>query len=333
MKFFTHFLALLAGALVLIVFPLVSFAQLPEGAELTSELPPYYLGWTAVTPATDLSSNVFVHEENISFFINAFVQAVDETGEVLLPIATRGEMATASAPAWTFDAILPLRPYKLIDRWTATVFDGGGTNSYVTADVMTFMGPDWYIACAVVSPTGFMVVIPYDDGRGTGQNGTLAIVGQTGNQTVFGKFIEQSYSFWQNQLGLTPPASSSMPAFTECIDLDAPEAANAPAPVTSEIPDFTVQDVRVLNTSISTSPGVDLMVDGIPYNFTNAHWACAYTGLANGITLPELGVLFRLQMTRQLTGTNGAGVLINPDTAASFATVWNGFNPDLVAQE
>lgn len=333
MKLFTHFLALLIGALVLIAFPLASCAQIPEGAELTSELPPYYAGWTAVTPATDLSSDVFVHEENINFFINQFVQAVDETGEVLLPVATRGEVATASAPASTFDAILPLRPYKLIDRWTATVFDGGGTNNYITADVMTFMGADWYIACAVVTPTGFMVVIPYDDGRGTGQKATLAIVGQTGSQTVFGSFIEQNYSFWQNQLGLTPPASSPMPAFTECIDLDIPEAANAPAPMTAAIPDFTVQDVRVLNTSISTSPGVDLMVDGIPYNFTNAHWACAYTGLANGITLPELGVLFRLQMTRQLSGTNGSGVLMNPDTASSFWTVWNGFNPDLVAQE
>jgi len=312
------------------LLPLFAWAQVPDDYIFLDNPPSYIDSWSV-----SLQGGIgWKQYDAISVDATDVLNTIDSYGEILLPGMSRFELyheiPTGMA---TFGGAF--RQYKLVDRWESTVYDGsiGGAGANRTYEVATLQGPHNSIAAVVMDPVRYLIVLPFEDWfDGSDRSKCYYIMGEHGSPGSLGYFRYASES------EIVPGTSPSPVPFAKsesCETSSDDEGSNLLPPSTNQLPPDDIQDISYIRTSISYALAVENLLNALPVEIPASMWSSAFSALANGILIDELGVLLRhewVQPTGNEIPVTADSSIFNPDTVGSWDAVFN-FEDELFTAE
>jgi len=320
-SWFVLFIMLFVTAFM--TMPNRSNAQALDDLIWTTELPPYILEWTELSPSDSWSSPVFRSEDNLEIDIDAFVNAIETEGSVFLPAGTKQTLCSRNLTScWHNEYVF--RKYTLIDRWTAEIWDGnvGAVGAMREYEVFTFQGPNYSAASAVITGNKMLLVQPFDHfwtpfHSAFQRQMSHGLFLEEGSMAHYGDFRPFSDGDVLPSAGPSPfPEALGM----GCGTVEPPATAGMLPPNAVQAPALVKQSLALVRTSLALSPAILGMIDEMPMDIDASMWSASYTALANSILIPDVGVALRHALTFPIPNE----IVVTPDSSL--------FNPDFLTE-
>ena len=290
----------------------------------SSEYPAYIQNWKWRSTEYDASGNgSFMVRDSMDFNPQIFVSEVDAMGEVTLP-------AWAGAYSHMFvdtNVEQVWNTYKVIDRWNATVFNDPN-NAWIESEVFTFITEGGFGA-AVVSDTETLIWWTQEFWNGPNRiqlsyllhhvdivvsdvpGFSMARMGAC-NSVELSDLLPELFE--EAETAGLPAPSMTGGCGADCAAGFAAGTAASPAPL--GMPAAESQLIHAFNIGFAYTPGVQEL---LPTGMTLATHSTLFTALANAISLPGAGMVFRNKMTLDVT----SDVVLNPDTVGNQGSARN----------